>query len=106
MRLQAMAAAAPQQLQQATRQPVEKLLSGNQAEDKARTCAAIELLCGLIASGQIFGPDGEAFQLRIGSMPSSARVLKKQLQAAPEATPAIVRAEQEHHAVRLRCASV
>ena len=60
MLLQAMAAAAPQQLQQATRQPVEKLLSGNQAEDKARTCAAIELLCGLIASGQIFGPEGGA----------------------------------------------
>ena len=58
LRVQAMATAAPEQLQRAIRQPVEQLLSGNQAEDKSRTCAALELLFGLMASGKIFGPQG------------------------------------------------
>ena len=57
--MQAMATAAPEQLQVAFRQPVEKLLSGNQAEDKSRTCAALEMLFGLMASGNIFGPQGD-----------------------------------------------
>ena len=66
--MQAMAIAAPEQLQIAFRQPVEKLLSGNQAEDKSRTCAALEMLFGLIASGNIFGPQGETAKL-VGFLP-------------------------------------
>ena len=49
-----MATSASQQLQAVIRQVVEKLLSSNQAEDKSRTCAAIELLCGLLASCHAF----------------------------------------------------
>ena len=57
--LQGMAASAPQQVQAAIREPVEKLLRGNQVEDRTRTCAAIELLCGLLASGKVFEAQGK-----------------------------------------------
>ena len=55
---QRLAEAAPAQFVAAVQQAVQQQLAGDQVEDKARTLTAIELVCGILASGSVFGPGG------------------------------------------------
>lgn len=40
------------------RQALQQQLASNQMEDKARTCAALELLCGILAAGHVYSSGG------------------------------------------------
>ena len=60
---QRLAEALPEQFTAAMQPVLQQQLAVDQAEDKGRTCAAIELLCGLLAAGTVFGPGGEPPEL-------------------------------------------
>jgi hypothetical protein len=57
--LQRLAAAAPQEMQDSLRGPLQKALQGVQQDtDRPRTCAAAEMLSGLLACSETYQPRG------------------------------------------------
>ena len=65
--MQGLCEAAPGVFEAAVREALQQQLASNQMEDKTRTCAALEMLCGMLAAGHVYTSGGDPAWDAMGS---------------------------------------